>query len=381
MGAIIVPEELVAQAMDKTGLSDLGPDGWQVGLEQFLAAVRVDLGDDPVAAAAMQRQALRRLVTRLRIEGWYAEHGHEAAHPVEGPVVIVGLPRTATTALQYLLAIDPQFRYQRRWELSSPVPPPDLATESEDPRRAAGSGVASAQHIATADGPIEDGPALALNFGNQDLALPLPTYTKWWRTSDLTSTYAYHGRVHRLLHSHRPPYLWLLKAPGYLFHLGHLAKQYPNARFLWTHRDPEVAIPSTCSVVRTAREGFAPSHRDEPAELGAFILEHFVAGVRLATAARDSIGEGRFCDVYQPDVESRPMATVERIYDFVGLELTDEVRAAMVAWTEENRRGGRGEHRYAPEDYGLTSAGIHEAFGGYLERFGDVAGSIGQQVG
>ena len=387
MGAIIVPEHLVAQAMDKAGLSDFGPDGWQVGLEQFLAAVRVDLGDDPDAAAAMQRQALRRLVIRLQIEAWYAEHGHEAAHPVDGPLVIVGLPRTATTALQYLLAVDPQFRYQRRWELSSPVPPPDLATESHDPRRAVASGITSArhiagvQHIATDDGPIEDGPALALNFGHQELALPLPTYTKWWRTSDLTSTYAYHERVHRLLHSHRPPYLWLLKAPGYLFHLDLIAKQYPNARFLWTHRDPQEAISSTCSVVRTSQQGFAPSHQGDPVELGGFILEHFVEGVRLATAARDSIGEDRFCDVYQTEVENHPMATVERIYDFAGLTLSDDVRAAMTTWTKENRRGARGEHHYAPEDYGLTNEGIQKAFSAYLYRFGDMAGSTDGRSG
>ena len=46
---------------------------------------------------------------------------------------IVALPRTATTALDYLLAIDPQYRYQRRWEVADPVPPPDLATRVTTP--------------------------------------------------------------------------------------------------------------------------------------------------------------------------------------------------------------------------------------------------------
>ena len=43
--------------------------------------------------------------------------------------MVFGLPRTGTTALHYLLSVDPQFRYLRSWELRDPVPPPDIATE------------------------------------------------------------------------------------------------------------------------------------------------------------------------------------------------------------------------------------------------------------
>jgi hypothetical protein len=33
-------DELVAQARERSGLSDFGTDGWQEGLEQLLAAAR-----------------------------------------------------------------------------------------------------------------------------------------------------------------------------------------------------------------------------------------------------------------------------------------------------------------------------------------------------
>ena len=370
---IAAPEALVDRARQQTGLSDYGADGWQEGLQRFLAAVPGDIGLDAIAASVIERTAVGRLVNRLRIEQWCAEHADAAAHGVDGPLLIVGLPRTATTALHHLLSVDTQFRYQRRWELLDPVPPPEVATESEDPRRLETKATAITHHISTVDGPIEDGPALGLNFGHQELGLPLPTYTRWWRTSDMTTTYAYHERVLRLLHSRRPPYRWLLKAPSYCFHLSYIAAQYPNARFLWTHRDPVVAIPSTCSVVRNAQELVVPSHRSDPNELGAFILEHFVESMRLATAARETLGEDRFCDIHQQDVEVRPIETVERIYEFTGLELNDKVRSAMETWTVENRRGSLGEHEYTPEMYGLTANGIREAFRDYVERFSAAA--------
>ena len=56
---------------------------------------------------------------------------------MEGPVFVIGLPRTGTTALSQLVAADPQFRSLRLWESAAPVPPPETATEHTDPRIAA----------------------------------------------------------------------------------------------------------------------------------------------------------------------------------------------------------------------------------------------------
>src|SRR5262249_42740190 len=113
MGA--APDDLVARAAERSGLSEFGADGWQEGLEQLVAAVATDLRDNADAVATLEEMIVSRLVHRLRVEQWYAECGDEATAPVQGPLVIVGLPRTATTALHFLLATDPQFRFARPW--------------------------------------------------------------------------------------------------------------------------------------------------------------------------------------------------------------------------------------------------------------------------
>jgi hypothetical protein len=366
---IAAPDTIVAQAREQTGLTDLGADGWQEGLEHFLGAVDRDLGDDRVAAELVERTALARLVNRLRIEDWYHNHGDEAACQVEGPVFVIGLPRTATTALHYLLAVDPQFRYQRRWELTDPVPPPDIATEAVDPRRIGAHANPTAQHISTADGPTEDGPSMALDFGHQEFGFPIPTYTRWWRSRDLVTSYAYQDRLLRLLQSHRPPKRWLLKSPSYSFHLLQIAAQYPNGRFVWTHRDPVIAIPSACSVIQTSQESLIQSHRVDPAALGTFVVEHYIAGMSLAMAARTTLGESWFIDVQQSEVDAHPIETAQRIYDSLGLDLDHATCSAMARWSDENRKGARGEHRYSPDQFGLTAEQIRSAFRDYTERF------------
>lgn len=365
----IAPEELIDRARAQSGRADFGPDGWQEGLAQLVDAVAVDLGHDADAVARVEEQIVTRLVNRLGVEQWYAEHGDEGRQPVQGPVVIVGLPRTATTALQFLLAVDPQFRFARPWEVNAPVPPPEVATEHEDPRRLAAASQSSVRHIASADGPIEDNPLWGLHFHSQELALPVPTYTTWWRDADVAGTFAYHDRALRLLHARRPPTRWLIKGPAYLFHLPPFARQYPDARFLFTHRDPAVALPSTCSTVIDAWSMVVPTVTVDPTAVGCYMLEHYVHGMRRAMDARAEVGEDRFLDIAQHDVERDPVGTAARIYEFLGLELTDDVRGAMGAFAQENRRGARGVHAYTAAEYGYTADAIRVAFDEYLDRF------------
>ena len=88
-------------------------------------------------------------------------------------------------------------------------------------------------------------------------------------------------------------------------------------------------------------------------------------------AARNQIGEAHFLDVGQRQFEADAVGTAERIYDFLGLPLTAAVKQDMAEWAVRNRRGSRGEHRYAAADYGLDDDGIRRAFAPYLDAFGE----------
>jgi hypothetical protein len=365
------PGALIGRAEEQTGLSDLGPDGWQVGFEGLVDAVEREVAADPDAVDRIEAMLVERLVQRLRVEQWYAVRGTEAVDPVQAPLAILGLPRTATTALFHLLAIDPQLRHLRSWEVDDPVPPPDAATERDDPRRVAQPTRTDVRHIVAVDGPVEDWPIHAMAFDHAELTLPVPTYSTWWRTRDHSSLFGYHERVLRLLHSHRPPHRWLLKLPAYVFLLPELAAQHPAACFVWTHRDPQTVIASTCSTVAASKQKRTPSSPPGPT-FGHDQLEHWADGTRQAMAARDRLGEHRFVDVAQRDLEVDPVGTAERIYAAAGLVLDVGTVEGMRGWAEANRRGSRGEHRYSLEQYGLTATEVDQAFEDYTDRFGEL---------
>lgn len=366
------PAHLIEGARARTGLDDFGPDGWQEGLDRLHHAAVTDLDLDEATTARLEATIHGRLTNRLEIEDWY-RHQQDPPRPISGIVVIHGLPRTATTALHYLLALQPSFRYQRRWEAGRFVPPTGATSDHDDERRRTaadqGDQGGSVQHIASLDGPIDDNAILGLSFGNQELGLPLPSFTRWWRSASLKSTYAYHERVLRMLHTGRPPTRWLVKAPYHNFHLGEMAAQYPQARFIMAHRDPAAAFPSACSTVATAQRNALPLNPPDDRRLGAFLLEHLVVGIERAMADRAVIGEARFFDVTQKEMESDAVGTAQRIHDFLGIPLDASTRSAMAKWAGENQRGARGLHHYSAQQFGTTTAQIRKAFSAYMERF------------
>ncbi len=366
----IVVDRLIERAHEDTGLSEFGPGDWQDGLTRLVEAVGRDIGQDSESIDPIESLLVARLCRRLRVEDWYAGYGAQARHTVSGPFVIFGLPRTGTTALHHMLSLDPRFRYLRKWEVEAPVPPPDLATELSDIRRRHVD-QADSQHIRRVDGPVEDGAIFELSFHHSEMVLPVPSFTSWWRTADHRDAFAYHERILRLLHSHRPPRYWLLKFPNYLFLLPELTTHYPGARLVMTHRDPVASVSSTCSVVLASRRRRLSGATFDPRTIGPEILEHYLDGVRQALAARAILGEHRFVDVGQRALTADPIAIAELVYEHAGLDLDKPARTALSEWAAENQPGSRGQHVYQPEDFGLTAETIRHAFAEYLDVFAD----------
>ena len=370
----LTPAEVMARAVAVAGSSDFGAPGFEEGLARSLDAfARLPL--KPAFLDTAMDRVVQDLANRLRIEQWYAAHPEVEAQVVEGPVLVCGLPRTGTTATVGMLALDPRFRFPRMWEMLEPVPPP-VIDDAIDPRaiayREAIQGTSRAsQHISDPDGPEEDMVGIApLNMHAYHGAFPMPDdFLAWWLGENFASTYRYHRRVLKLLQSQRPPPLWLLKGPVHLFWLDAFAAEYPEAKFVWTHRDPASVIPSLASLQHTLyAQRCVDGTLDELRE-GPKALAFWSEGMRRALAAREKIGEHRFIDVWNRDVVARPVDTFAALYDRLGLAFAPEHKAAVAEYSSRNAQGAFGEHRYTAEEYGLTRDVIRQSFRSYVERF------------
>jgi hypothetical protein len=375
---------LVESAVTDTGLSDFGGDSFRQGLDLFVAAATGEASLTPLGEEILGLRLRMLLANRLRIEDVYRHHPTIDDEAVDGPLFIIGLPRTGTTALSQLLSFDPQIRSLRLWESSDPVPPPEAATEDTDPRIAeTARGLEamyatfprmSSLHYQSATGPTECQDLLGMEFrtAHFDGMARVPSYTAWALDCDMAPAYRYHRRVLRLLQWHCPPRLWHLKTPVHMLALDALDAHYPDARFLWTHRHPAEVLGSVCSLVAYVRSWV--SDADDPAELGRQQVALWSEALRRALAFRNRVGESRFADISFAPLNADPVATVDAAYGRLGLELSSEAARRMSTWSSQNPQGSHGAHDYTLEEFGLTADGVGDAFRFYTDRF-DVTAS------
>jgi Sulfotransferase family len=371
---------LVEKAVTETGLEDFGAPDYRDGLDRLVDAAGREAELTALGEEILSMRLRMLLSNRLRIEDVYRHHRAIDDEHVGGPLFIIGLPRTGTTALSQLLSLDPQIRSLRLWESSDPVPPPESATEDTDPRIAeAESGLRamyetfprmSSLHYQTATGPTECQDLLGMAFRTThfDGMAHVPSYTAWALDCDMVPAYRYHRRVLRLLQWHCPPRLWHLKTPVHMLSLDALDTAYPDARFLWTHRDPAAVLGSVCSLVAYVRSWV--SDRDDDADLGAQQIDLWSEALRRAMAFREKVGEHRFADISFAPLNTDAVATVGDAYGRLGLELSDEGARRMDRWSTENPRGSRGVHDYSLEQFGISTGLVHERFRFYTDRFG-----------
>jgi hypothetical protein len=372
-------DELEDGARTATGLHDFGSPYYREGLERTVDALNNEAELSEMGRIIQHATISNALIQRLKIEDTYSQHPEIDDEVVGGPVFVIGLPRTGTTALSQLVAADPQFRSLRTWESQAPTPPPEAATQHTDPRIAqAEDGLRMLNDMfplmktlhnseATAATECQDLMGMSFRTFHFDGVVRVPSYLAWLMHCDMRETYTFHRRVLKLLQWHCPPTLWHLKTPVHMFALDALVEAYPNAKFLWSHRDPAKVIGSVCSLIRYVRSW--SSDRDDPEELGAEQLDSWAEAVRRAMDFRKRVGDERFSDVAFADLQQDPVRTLETSYTSLGLTFSDATARSVEQWAGEHKPGSRGSHDYDLADYGLTPDGVRERFAAYLATY------------
>ena len=147
---------------------------------------------------------------------------------------------------------------------------------------------------------------------------------------------------------------WVLKAPQFMEELDALLAVFPDARLLCLSRDAVEVVASSCSLVWQQQriQSDAASQR----WIGREWLDKTAHRVRAAAAFRNAHRHVRQHDVDFAAVDRDWRGEIERIYAFLGLELTARAESAMTAYMRRAtvHRG----HRYALKQFGLSSAQV-----------------------
>ena len=373
-------DALVSKAQESAKLDDFGRDGWQEGFE-----ILVDSINDEGNLSQLGRMILGGLLDttlqmRLRVVDWANRHPEVAREQITAPIVVSGLPRTGTTLLSNLLNLDPQNRSLLAWEAAAVAPPPTLSNHREDPRIAAsvkGSGQLAnlapsvqAMHPMAATLPTEcvtllGGEFKSIHFETQGT---FDSYGAWFETCDMVPAYQFHRLCLQVLQSTIPTQRWSLKTPGHIWHMDAVYAVYPDARVVWTHRDPLKVVGSAASLNCTLHA--TNTDQVDFAGVARCWRDKCLHGIKAGTEFRDRRGsDDTVFDLQYAELMDDPVGSVERIYRHFGMELDDLGRRKMAAWMQENPQDRFGRHRYTLDQFGLDANELREQFADYAERY------------
>jgi len=257
---------LLAEASARTGgLRDFGERQFMEPLAILLRSLEQEAHLTGTGRTIARERVLAHLVNRLLYVRDRAENPAIALEKIVQPVFIIGLPRTGTTILHDILAQDPANRVPMTWECMFPSPPPERGSFQSDPRIARCEAVLApvdaampgfrAMHPMGARLSQECVTLMADSFcsplfHNQ---FRVPAYQDWMDHADAGPAYAFHCRQLQHFQWHCPGERWVLKTGGHMWGLEYLLKVYPDARIVFTHRDPVKSMTSYASLTTLVR--------------------------------------------------------------------------------------------------------------------------------
>ncbi|MCU1346834.1 MAG: hypothetical protein JWL70_3100 [Acidimicrobiia bacterium] len=365
------------EASQQTGLDDFGDIPFFEPLDVLLEALQREANLDDARRQTAANTILGQLVKRLVMVNDRKLYPAIAQEQVKAPLFIVGPPRTGSTHLHALMGNVESVRVPMYWEMLKPSPPPEAATYTTDPRIAEVQAVVDQlpeellkRHPIHPTRPEQCNMLNDWGFINQAMlaSYEIPSYRDWLFNADYSPAYETHRRTLQHL-QWRTPGQWVLKYPKHLLTLDFLLKAYPDARFVWTHRDPAVVIPSVCSFTGYMRAQATSDFDAKRYGREWTILEEMVLHRGISVRDRLTTPEQNM-DVTFGDLMADPVGTVESICQYFDIECSNESSRLVDKWVSDHPRTQHGVHSYQPEDFGLSTQRLHERFAFYMERFG-----------
>jgi hypothetical protein len=369
-------DELIAEAKGQTGFDDFGEPPFREGLDVLLQTYDRNVRD-PDGRQRCRDRVVMQLATRLKCENAFKTIPEIADQEIVAPIFVTGLPRSGTSALLNLLVAAPDNRGLLQWEVQFPDPWPDSKPGQEDPRypylvkaleETRNSEFAKIHYI-DADTPEECVLLHAYAFHGVQLGfeIMLEPWRSWLLQQDLEPLYAYQKRQMQMLNWRNPGKQWMLKAPAHMWGIDAILKVFPDARFIWCHRDPVAVTPSINSMNKVVMGMYAGdySHLDA-GDIGRAVMEWYAMSLEQGLAQRAGLPPELFVDCSQREFVDQPMVVVEKVYQSFGLPLSDESRATMQTHVDSNPKGKHGKHEYDLAEFGLTRELIEERFAFYI---------------
>ena len=377
-------QDLLDQAVKATGLNDFGDDWFKGPLKAYVMSLDgAHLSE--WGLAFLTRLAIKDLTRRLQIVDCLKKNPEIEDTPIPPIVYITGHERSGTTLLHNLLSLHGQARFLSRWELMAPTPPPEFATFTTYPRRAAVQASVDAlrgsdleqMHWVNADEPEECVWGLMDCTGLLGMAvgLILPPWLQWMSSNDFTPSLVNYRKIIQILTWKNPVPeggFLALKAPQMASYLPGFLEVFPDTQFVYIHRDPYRVLRSFCTLIDVVDGPFlkdrayladCESNDQRNMQRMGQLFENLGT---FETAHPD-----RVINVQYADLLATPGSEMSRLFAQTRHKEDKKLATRTDQFLQEQKAGSRARPRGKMIDYGYTRGQVehYPPIARYLQRY------------
>ena len=374
-GANFQVDYLLQKAIRETGLDDFGPDHFLEPLNILIKDFTTHNQTDTLGRFVYSQMILSSLKNRLNLHHVLKKYPEVEKVPINAPLIVIGLPRTGTTFLQGLLSQVSTLRtLQNRETHQLPVPQCFATTQQIqqqvitaqaqiDGINRLSSEFIKAHELGTLE-PEECNPFLMSSFYALLFCqlVYAPDYFQYVLASNFGDSYTLHKKHLQALSFNKEKKTWFLKAPAHIASLAPLLSVYPDARIVFTHRNPLECMPSMASLTAMIRMVCLPNQ--DLKLIGPGMLKHLQQMLDLGYRTRDAwpATATPFLDVTYKKLVSKPVDIVHQILNHFSIPIPNGMDEKLESYLAKRTQHRHGVHKYSLDEYGLNEAEIMQTF-------------------
>ena len=376
-GPALDAEEMLAAALKRARRSGFDDRTFFQPLQRLIASCNTESDLNALGRNAVKFEIRRSLHNLLEFERREREDPALLRRPIERPIFITGMPRSGSTFLHRLLVRDPEVAAPLSWRLVHPHP-------SAAGRVGEGLNRARVQaqfylmrllapelntlHEVAAGEPEEctDITAQVFQSLRYDSVYRVPSYQSWLQRHGHVEAYRFHKRFLQHLDAQAPGRRWILKSPDHVFALDDIRAVYPDACWVFIHRDPVAVLASVARLTEVLRRPFA--HGVDLAEIGQQVCESWLDGaqrmMRVAAASNSIL------HLHYREVVSDPQAAAARLFEHGRHASSGDAARRMRKWLGNRANRSHRQRRYDLTSFGLDPDALRAQFKPYTDTFG-----------
>ena len=371
-------EEMLAAALKRAHREAFADPSFVPALQRLVASCNSESDLNGLGRNAVKFEIRRSLHNLLEFERREREDPAVLARPIEQPIFITGMPRSGSTFLHRLLVRDPAVAAPLSWRLVHPHPSA-AGRVGEGFHRA----MVEAQfylmrvlapelnslHEVSAGEPEEctDITAQVFQSLRYDSVYRVPSYQSWLQHHGHVEAYRFHKRFLQHLDALTPGRRWILKSPDHVFALEDIRAVYPDALWVFIHRDPVAVLASVARLTQVLRRPFA--HSVDLAEIGEQVCASWLDGAQRMMRAAAASGDSTL-HLHYREVISDPQRAADRLFRHCGHASSRDAAQRMRKWLGNRTNRRHRQRRYDLASFGLDPEALRAQFKPYTDTFG-----------